>query len=70
MTDTSMLTPDQIRRRGMQALVRELGPLGMVRFLQQFDPGQGDYTRDRYQWLGEVDVRTLAEQVRAARTTE
>ncbi len=34
MTDTPMLTPDQIRRRGMQALARELGPLGMVRFLQ------------------------------------
>jgi len=42
----------------------------MVRFLQQFDTGQGDYTRDRYQWLGEVDVRTLAEEVRAARTME
>jgi hypothetical protein len=31
--------------------VRELGPIDFLRFMQQFDPGQGDYTQERAQWL-------------------
>lgn len=67
MTNAPMPTLDQVRRRGIEALVRELGPLGMVRFLQQFETGQGDYTRERHQWLGEPDVRSLAAQIRERR---
>jgi len=36
-----------------KALAKSLGPVGMVRFLQQFDTGCGDYTREREKWLGE-----------------
>ena len=31
----------------MQALKDVLGPVGMVRFMQQFDLGYGDYTKER-----------------------
>jgi hypothetical protein len=48
---TTELTPAQLRERGYAALLRELGPIDFIRFLQQFEPGQGDYTRDRGQWL-------------------
>ena len=48
---TAELTPIQLRDRGYGALLRELGPVDFVRFLQQFEPGQGDYTRDRHEWL-------------------
>ncbi len=61
-------TPEQIRRRGIEALARELGPVGMARFLQQFDAGQGDYTRDRDSWLPETDVPTLTAQIRQSRS--
>ena len=33
-----------------------LGPVGVIRFLQQFETGHGDYTRDRFQWLGNPSV--------------
>ncbi len=47
---------EEIRQHGISALARELGPVGMIRFLQQFETGAGDYTRDRHQWLpGDVD---------------
>jgi hypothetical protein len=36
-----------IRRQGLEALARELGPVGMVRFLQLFENGSGDYVKDR-----------------------
>ena len=47
--DGSTATPAELRRAGIDALVRALGPVGMARFLQQFEPGHGDYTaaRDR-----------------------
>jgi hypothetical protein len=57
------LTLEQIRTRGLKALSRELGPVGLVRFLQQFETGQGDYTAERYQWLGTPTVQELAEEI-------
>lgn len=56
-------TLENIRRAGIEALTRELGPVGMVRFLQQFETGRGDYTTERQQWLGDQDVRTLAQRI-------
>jgi hypothetical protein len=34
----------------------EIGFDGMVRFLRQFDLGQGDYTIERRQWLDAVTL--------------
>lgn len=34
-------------------LAKALGPIGMVRFIQSFDLGRGDYTKERSQWLSE-----------------
>jgi hypothetical protein len=49
----------QLRRAGIDALVRALGAMGMARFLQQFDPGHGDYTADRDRILGNPTVDDL-----------
>ena len=35
-----------IRNLGLEALYKALGPLGMVRFLQQYKAGTGDYTKE------------------------
>jgi len=61
------MTLDQIRRKGLRALHRDLGPVGMVRFLQQFETGTGDYTKERHDWLGNPDVRVLAKEIRSHR---
>jgi len=55
-------TLDKNRQRGLEALRRELGPAGMVRFLQQFETGAGDYARDRHGWVD----RTSLDDIRAA----
>jgi hypothetical protein len=39
----------EIRKIGLQALKEVLGPVGMVRFIQQYDNGYGDYTNEKYQ---------------------
>ncbi len=42
-----MMTLEQIRMTGLKALSRELGPVGLVRFLQQFETvWQGALTWD------------------------
>jgi hypothetical protein len=38
--DGGKATLAELRRAGIDALARALGPVGMARFLQQFDPGQ------------------------------
>ena len=57
------MTLDQIRKEGFKVLERHLGPDGMIRFLQQFETGQGDYTKERHHWLKEKSVKTLAEEM-------
>jgi len=70
MIDVHTATPEQIRRAGIEVLSRELGVVGMVRFLQQFDPGAGDYTRERNQWLGSPSVDELFERMERKRDAE
>lgn len=61
------MTLQELRREGLQALLDRLGPADAIRFLQSYDAGRGDYTRDRHQWLKEVtvcDVKRNVEQHR------
>jgi len=65
---TRLQTLDEIRAAGLEALARALGPVGMIRFLQQFETGSGDYTQERRAWLGDLTVDEIAERIRQRRT--
>jgi hypothetical protein len=58
----------QVRQLGLEILNRELGPVGMVRFLQQFEMGQGNYTEERHRWLDGLTVDEIAKQIQKKRT--
>lgn len=58
------MTGEQIRYRGLAALRRELGRDGMIRFLQQFDKGSGDYTKARAELLAGLTMENLRQHVR------
>lgn len=60
-------TLEQIRTAGLNALQRELGVVGMVRFLQQFEPGSGDYVEERKTFVGKLRVRTLGKRIQTVR---
>lgn len=64
---THELSPAQLRQRGIEALVQALGAVGMVRFLQQFDQGSGDYTRDREMVLADMTLEDAIAQIKQAR---
>jgi hypothetical protein len=67
--NVQMMTPQQIRVAGLAALSRELGLVGMIRFMQQFEMGQGDYSKDRHQWLDKYTVDDIAQMVREKKAT-
>jgi hypothetical protein len=60
----------QIRLIGLEALSRELGSFGMVRFLQQFETGQGDYSSERHRWLDQLSVEEFVDQMKQYRNRE
>lgn len=50
----AQMTLNEVRERGYAALLKELGPVGYVRFLQQFSTGKGDYSKERHAWLDQI----------------
>jgi hypothetical protein len=62
---TDTLNPVELRSAGCKALADALGPLGMARFLRQFEQGNGDYTRGRKKLLGDKSIQTIARRIRS-----
>lgn len=57
----------EIRKKGIEALSNALGPVGMVRFLHQFESGSGDYTEERNHWLEKYDIDSVVEEIKEKR---
>ena len=55
---------NQIREVGLEVLTKALGPVGMVRFLQQFDRGAGDYTKNREKWLRGINLQSILKEMK------
>ena len=66
--DVFTATPAEIRRAGLAVIARELGPIGLARFLQLYEDGRGDYTAERDAILGAPTVDELADAIERART--
>lgn len=64
---TQTLDPAVLRKAGLEALKEALGPVGMARFLQQFETGVGDYTEERKQLLKNIDVKTIIAEIKKRR---
>ena len=60
---TETLSLYEIRTIGFEALLRELGPAGAIRFIQQYESGRGDYTRSRRKLLPKKSVREIGRQI-------
>lgn len=60
MLNVNLNDPMEIRAAGMRALKEALGPVGMVRFMQQYDSGHGNYTEERKREL-DLDMDEIDE---------
>ncbi len=61
---TVIADPVELRQRGFNALVDQLGWVNAVRFVQQYERGQGDYTRERDTILPTWDASTLVREAK------
>ena len=57
-------TQQEIIRQGYQALVNSLGVVDAIRFIQHFSPGQGDYTKERHEWLDQTPLEDILSSMR------
>ena len=57
--------PVALRKAGLDALTKELGPLGMALFMLQFDVGYGDYTEERDEILKDVTLENIERELTA-----
>ena len=49
-TAIHLVKRSEIRRAGTEALIKALGPLGMAKYLEEYDNGgTGDYTKEKYE---------------------
>ena len=63
MIDARHITDEEIRNRGLDALRRELGVLGTIRFLRHFDRGKGDHSVERHLWLDGLSLDDILREL-------
>jgi hypothetical protein len=63
MSGSSPMSLYQIRMEGWKALTERLGPAGAMRFMMQYDPGHGDYTKERRDIFAELTIDTLLDAI-------
>lgn len=60
-----LIQPYDLRVRGFEVLVRSLGWVNAVRFIQQYEPGAHDYTAERDQILPAWNAAEIVQQLKA-----
>ncbi|MCX6690361.1 MAG: hypothetical protein NTZ39_11845 [Methanoregula sp.] len=53
----------QIQSEGYDALINALGPEDAIRFIRSFDPGSGDYTKERKKYLKNKTVKQIGNEI-------
>ena len=64
MTKLNQLTPAEIRKAGWEALREKLGPAGTLRFILEYDRGEGDYTELRKKLFKDKTVRDIVQDMK------
>jgi hypothetical protein len=58
------ITLHDINVKAQAILARELAPMEFLQFFRQYEPGHGDYTKDREQILGQLSLDQIVAEVR------
>jgi hypothetical protein len=64
MSKSSSMSAYEIRLEGWKALTERLGPAGAMRFMMQYDPGHGDYTKERQELFADLELEDLIASIR------
>ena len=55
---------EKIRQEGLKALREKLGSVGMIKFIQMYSDGEGDYTEERRKQLKDLKEEDLQKFLR------
>ena len=58
----------EVNQRAKNILIQELGAVDAMRFLNQFQVGNGDYTAEREQLFKDDTVKSIVAGIRAQRS--
>jgi len=67
MSEVLHRTPIEIQKAGWEALKKQLGLPGAIRFLLQYEKGEGDYTQLRRKIFKGKTVKSLINEMRKER---
>ena len=62
------MSDSEIRLEGWKALTERLGPAGAMRFMMQYDPSHGDYTKERQEIFADLELEELLASIRRQQT--
>lgn len=65
MSVTSYKTDYEIQQTAFDVLHKQLGISNLIRFMQQYDKGYGNYTVDRDEWQKNYTVDSLFAEIEA-----
>ncbi len=58
----------EVTQRATNALIKEIGVVDTIRFLNQFRAGSGNYTREREQLFNNMSVMDIIADIKSQRT--
>jgi hypothetical protein len=65
-----MMTPVELKRKGFQVLVENLGYADAIKFIRQFESGKGDYTQERDRWLNPLTMEEILADIKQRQNNE
>jgi len=57
-------TLPEIKSKGWIALVKELGYAGATKFILIYEPGEGDYTKERKRLLKNISIEKIMKEIK------
>jgi hypothetical protein len=54
----------EIERKGWNALVKELGYAGATKFILLYEPGEGDYTKERKKLFKDIKIEEILKEIK------
>ena len=58
------LTPAEVRRTGWEALTEKLGPASALKFILEYDRGEGNYTELRKKIFKGKTVKSIIQDIK------
>lgn len=62
--DTSLT---EIKTKGWNALVKELGYSGATRFILLYETGEGDYTKERKKLFQDITIEEIVSEIKKSK---